>query len=196
MDKKLVICVLLVALLVGCAGEEYKYKLPDATKAENLTPEIPGSTKFDATKAVTVVTGAAGFTVTKSPEPVTQIIGRVATFAACMQAKGAAIEIGYYDLHLNNNNELNISFAAVGIGDKKEMTDFGNLATCFVAASKPLSFGQLGSGPVSLCSEKFTIKSDTNEFFVQIVGIFDTSSGDSCKKVKNAMLANAKTLEK
>ena len=193
MRKDVLILVVLV-LMSACVGDKYNKALPADTTADDLIPDIEGYTKYDATDTVTVIVDRVGSLGKNAPETVLQIAGRVAKFAACMQARGASKEVGYYDVHLNDKNELVINFAAVGIGDKEEITDLGNLAGCFGYAIGPLSI----VAKERVCHEEFTIKStvDNNEFFIVIMGLHETLGEDSCKKVKEAIISKADSISR
>jgi len=190
MHKYFFVFIVSVSLLSGCMEEKQSINLPADTTKEDLIPDIEDYNKCDATNAVNVFTGAVSMAGKKAPELIVQIVGRISSFASCMNAKGAS-EIGYYDVHTNQNDELVVNFAAVGIGDSREVTDLKNLAICGGSALSPLSI----AAQERACKEEFTIKSPDNEFIIVIVGVHDANGDNSCDVVKEAILKKARSLE-
>lgn len=181
--KKIILTLFILTLLFGCTNkQEEKLDLPESTTGNDLIPHIDNFEEHEPETALQLVSDFSASTkfaaILGGPVPagVLEGIGKTTKFVDCAHDVGAISSLAYID------PDHYWSLGVVAIADKNEVnTD--NLLRCMIrtlvqqtAIQDPYEF--------QLCSGRYTIETDYNEFYIVYAGTTQDMCNNLCENLQ------------
>jgi hypothetical protein len=151
---------------------------PKQGSAKDLLPDVPNTTVVEGqTMTQFLAKLADGAALAAANPELIPVIQRIETSASCYQNVGAVALRTYTD------KTFPLNAGIVAIADRNAVTDPANFLNCVVKPRSPQA-AQAAQTALEPCAKTYTLKKDTNEFYIAYIASTPQLCEAFCSKLE------------